>query len=212
MHLSGAPGLTQIGRIPIGGSSVTTYEEQLVEFFDHTLRGRANAFGNGPRVRYFTIGDNEWRSSSQWPPEAAQMMPLYLRADTAATGGPETGRLAPTAPGSEPADTYRYDPNDPVTISSQTDVWGKASALPDRTALLERADVLTYISDPLDEALEITGPITVNLYASSSATDTDFTAALVDVYPDGYSLMIQEGILRASFRDRDAPPKPHSAG
>ncbi len=187
VHLSGAPGLTQIGRMPIGDSSVTTYEERLVEFFDHTLRGRDNAFSNGPRVQYFTIGDNEWRSSSQWPPQATQMTPLYLRANVAATG-PETGRLETTAPDSEPADTYRYDPNDPVTISSQTDIWGKASALPDRAALLERADVLTYTSDPLDEALEITGPITVNLFASSSAPDTDFTATLVDVYPDGYSL------------------------
>lgn len=208
VHLSGAPGLTQIGRVPIGDSSVTTYEELLVEFFDHTLRGRDNALSNGPRVRYFAIGDNEWRSSSQWPPPAVQMTPLYLRANAAATRGAETGRLETTAPGNEPPDTYRYDPNDPVTISSQTDIWGKASALPDRTELLERADVLTYTTAPFDEALEITGPITVNLFASSTAPDTDFTAALVDVFPDGYSLMIQEGILRASFRDREALPSP----
>ncbi len=212
VHLSGAPGLTEIGRIPIGDSSVTTYEEHLVEFFDHTLRGRDNAYGKASRVRYFTIGDNEWRSTSAWPPPTTELTPLYLRADAEATGRAETGGLAPTAPGNEPADTYRYDPSDPVMITSGTDVWGRASALPDRAVLLERADVLTYTSDPLDEALEITGPITVNLFASSTAPDTDFTAALVDVYPDGYSLLIQEGILRASFRDRDAPPSPIEPG
>ena len=74
--------------------------------------------------------------------------------------------------------------------------------------LLERTDVLTYQTQPLDEKFEITGPISVQLYASSSAPDTDFTAALVDVYPDGYSLLIQEGILRASFRGEMAEPSP----
>jgi putative CocE/NonD family hydrolase len=83
---------------------------------------------------------------------------------------------------------------------------------PDRSVLLERDDVLTYESEALDSNLDISGPITVELYASSSAVDTDFTAALVDVFPDGYSLLIQEGILRTSFRDKTAPPSPIETG
>ncbi len=119
--------------------------------------------------------------------------------------------LVASSPG-EAVDTYRYDPRDPVSISSEVNVWERGAGMPDRAKIVERADVLAYTSDLLEEPLEITGPITVNLYASSSAPDTDFTAALVDVYPDGYSLLIQEGILRASFRDRDALPSPIEPG
>jgi putative CocE/NonD family hydrolase len=82
----------------------------------------------------------------------------------------------------------------------------------DRAKVPKRPDVVAYTSGPLEDSLELTGPISVNLYASSTALDTDFTAALVDVFPDGYSLLIQEGILRASFRDRDVSPAPIEPG
>ena len=84
--------------------------------------------------------------------------------------------------------------------------------LQDRTLLLERDDGLIYETGALLNDMDITGPISVEIYASSSVPDTDFTAALVDVYPDGYSLLIQEGILRASFRDKDAEPSPIEPG
>jgi putative CocE/NonD family hydrolase len=203
IHISGEAGMTRIGRLEIGEGSVTTYGDLLVEFFDHTLRGLDNGFAVRPRVQYFTVGDNAWRSTQQWPPEGVRATPLYFHSE---------GRLDFTPPGDEPADTYRYDPRDPVTITSEVNVWERGVAMPDRAKVLERADVLAYTSDPLEDSLELTGPITVNLYASSSAPDTDFTASLVDVFPDGYSLLIQEGILRASFRDRDATPAPIKSG
>ena len=72
--------------------------------------------------------------------------------------------------------------------------------------MAERQDVITFETPPLDTALDITGPLALEIYAASSAEDTDFTAALVDVYPDGYSLLIQEGILRTRMRDKSSEP------
>lgn len=212
IHLSGNEGMTRIGRLEIGDRSVSTYGQLLIEFFDYTLRGVANGFADRSRVQYFNIGDNAWRSSGRWPPKDVRMTPMYLHSGGKSGVVSGDGRLDSSPPGNELVDTYRYDPQDPMTISSEVSVWERGAGTSDRAKILERADVLAYTSDSLDEPLEITGPITVNLYASSSAPDTDFTAALVDVYPDGYSLLIQEGILRASFRDRDALPSPIEPG
>ncbi|MBW2541852.1 MAG: CocE/NonD family hydrolase [Deltaproteobacteria bacterium] len=212
IHLSGQDGMTRIGRLEIGDAAVSTYQELLVEFFDHTLRGLDNGFDARPRVQYFTIGDNAWRLAQQWPPEAVQATPMYFHSRGSATTDSSDGRLDFARPGDEPVDTYRYDPRDPVTISAEINVWERGVNMVDRAKVPKRPDVVAYTSAPLEDPLELTGPITVNLYASSTAPDTDFTAALVHVFPDGYSLLIQEGILRASFRDRDALPSPIEPG
>lgn len=212
IHISGEDGMTRIGRLEIGKGSVSTYEELLVDFFDHTLRGIDNGFAARPRVQYFTIGDNAWRWSRQWPREEVQATPMYFHSHGRSGTDANDGRLDFERPGDEPVDVYRYDPRDPVSISSEINVWERGATMVDRAKVAKRPDVVTYTSAPLGNALELTGPITVNLYASSSAPDTDFTAALVDVFPDGYSLLIQEGLLRASFRDRDVPPAPIEPG
>lgn len=196
-HLSGENPPTNIGRREVGDKALSTYGEIMIEFFDYFLKARDNGFADRPRVHYFNIGDNDWRDTDAWPPADVASRSYYLRTD---------GVLSSEAPAGESWETYQYDPADPVTITAGVDVWGRASLMPDRQVLLDREDVLIYQTAPLEEDLDITGPISVELYASSSAPDTDFTAALVDVYPDGYSLLIQEGILRASFRDRNAMP------
>jgi putative CocE/NonD family hydrolase len=212
IHISGDDGMTRIGRLEIGNGASSTYEELLVEFFDHTLRGVDNGFAARPRVQYFTIGDNAWRSARQWPPKGVQATPMYFHSYGSAATDSSEGRLESARPGDEPVDVYRYDPRDPVTISSEINVWERGFDMTDRAKVPKRPDVVAYTSGPLEDSLELTGPISVNLYASSTALDTDFTAALVDVFPDGYSLLIQEGILRASFRDRDVSPAPIESG
>jgi len=196
-YLSGTLPPTNIGKREIGDKALTAYGDFMIEFFDHFVKGQDNGFAEQSRVRYFNIGDNDWRSAETWPLPGTEMRSLYLQADKS---------LAESAPRDDGSASYEYDPRDPVTITAETNVWGRAASLPDRQVLLERADVLTYQTQPVAEATEITGPIGVELYASSSAPDTDFTAALVDVHPDGYSLLIQEGILRASYRDKEQPP------
>jgi putative CocE/NonD family hydrolase len=167
----------------------------MLAFFDHFLKGEDNGFGDRPRVHYYNIGANDWRDADSWPPADSEVHALYLHGDDS---------LRPEQPEGEGSTRYIYDPRDPVTISEGLDEWYWASAQQDRRPVLERDDVLTFETEPLEADLDITGPIRVELYASSTATDTDFTAALVDVAPDGYSLLVQEGILRASYRDRDA--------
>ena len=196
-HLSGTMPPTNIGQREIGDKALTAYGDTMIEFFDYFLKGEDNGFGNRPKVRYFNIGDDDWRDTDSWPPEGVVSRPLYLRSDSA---------LTESSPGDEGSNSYNYDPENPVTITARTNVWGRAASLPDRQVLLDRDDVLTWQTEPLPGDLDLTGPIKVELFASSSATDTDFTAALVDVHPDGYSLLIQEGILRASYRDKNQPP------
>ena len=192
----------RVGKIDIGDAAAMTYYELLTEFFTNYLKQEKNDFEERPPVLYFNIGDNGWRQSDAWPEKKTRFQSLYLSDGALDDAVPEVASVA----------SYRYDPGNPVTITADTNVWSRAAGQPDRSVLLERDDVLTYESDVLDNNLDISGPITVQLYASSSAVDTDFTAALVDVFPDGYSLLIQEGILRMSFRDKTAPPSPIEAG
>ncbi|MFQ5547434.1 MAG: CocE/NonD family hydrolase [Woeseia sp.] len=211
IHLAGESAPMTVGRRDIGGEFVSVYGDTLLEFFTYFLKREDNGFIDLPRLQYFNIGDNDWRYSEQWPPERSRLRSLYFHSEGDAAAA-DDGFLDFVPPSDEPFDSYTYDPRDPVSITEDSDVWNRASNLPDRSVLLARDDVLTYVTGPLRNDLDITGPIAVELYASSSATDTDFTAALVDVYPDGYSLLIQEGILRASFRDRDPDPSPIEPG
>jgi len=211
VHLSGRAAPTKIGRRDTGSAAVSTYGDTLLEFFTFFLKREDNGFIDVPRVQYFNIGNNDWRYGEQWPPKESRLRSLFFHSKGNA-GSADDGLLDFVPPRDEPADSYTYDPRDPVSITEGSNVWSRAAGLPDRSFLPERDDVLTYETRPLLDDLDITGPIAVELYASSSAPDTDFTAALVDVYPDGYSLLIQEGILRASFRDKDADPSPIGPG
>jgi putative CocE/NonD family hydrolase len=203
--------ITRIGRRDIGREAVSTYRDSLLEFFTCFLKREDNGFIDLPRVQYFNIGDNDWRYDERWPPRDSRLRSLFFHSAGNAAS-PDDGLLDFVPPLDEPADAYTYDPEDPVSITKDSDAWARAADLPDRAALLLRDDVLTYETGSLNNDLDISGQIAVEIYASSSATDTDFTAALVDVYPDGYSLLIQEGILRASFWDRDADPSPIGPG
>jgi hypothetical protein len=208
--------LTKIGRIDIGTGAATTYSETLLAFFDYTLKGTDNGFDKTPPVRIFVIGDNEWRYEQEWPLARTQYTQYYFHSDDPAQSGTRGGSLDVSPPDSRPgrrhSDSFDYDPANPVVYGMDHDPWERALAITDRSSIANRPDVLTYSSLPLSEALEITGPVTVDLYAASTAPDTDFTAALVDVFPDGYAQLIQEGILRASFRESDTAPKPIEPG
>lgn len=162
-------------------------------FFDRYLMGIQNGFGADGKVEYFTVGSNQWRTSGEWPPRAAKSTPLYLRSK---------GRLSFDRPQEKEApDRYIYDPADPVADTVGLDCWATCKVLGDRREIEKRSDVLVYTSVPLEKDVEITGPIQAVLYASSDATDTDFTVTLVDVFEDGTANQIQEGIVRARYRD-----------
>ncbi len=166
-------------------------------FFEYHLKGRAGSVPRDRPVHYYVMGDrcggpgNHWRAAEDWPPRA-QQTPYYFHAD---------GRLEPATPEQPHASlSYQYDPGDPVPTLGGRNLYLPAGPL-DQRPVESRADVLLFTSQALAEPLEVTGPITAELFVSSDCPDTDFTVKLTDVYPDGRSLLVCDGICRARFRE-----------
>jgi uncharacterized protein len=168
-----------------------------LRWFDHWLKGVDTGLLAEAPIRLFVMGANVWRGEQRWPLERAVDTPLYLH-----TGG----ALSTSAPDAEPPDHYRYDPRDPVPTHGGALLIAPEfpSGPVDQRGIEARPDVLTFTTPPLDHATEVTGPVTVQLWAASSAPDTDFVARLVDVYPDGRAFNLTDGILRARYRDAAA--------
>ena len=174
-------------------------------WYDHWLKGVDNGITDMPKVQYFLMGKNEWRGSDAWPLANTNYTKFYLHSGGRANSRFGDGAISETAPAREqPADKYVYDPATPVpSIGGQACCTGldTGAGAYDQSNTEMRQDVLVYTSDVLEEGLNVTGPLEVVLYVSSSAKDTDFMAKLVDVYPDGRAFNVQEGVLRMRYRD-----------
>ena len=169
------------------------------QWFDHWLRDEGDGFLPGAEVRYFHMGENVWRDVGSWPPPNT-VVPYYLHSAGRANSRMGDGALGAEPPGTEPSDSYVYDPFDPVPTRGGRSMIDVLPGVENQSEVEERQDVLVYTTPRLAEPVAITGPVSVTLYASSSAPDTDFTAKLVDVEPDGYCANIAEGIVRARYR------------
>ena len=160
---------------------------------------RDDALESWPRVIYYLMGANEWHAADSWPIRDARPVRFYLGA-----GGTLLSQ-EPQSP-AEP-DAYTYDPDDPTPTkggSIVSNVYPAGSV--DVREVQQRPDVLTYSTEPLQEDLDIAGPLRMILYASSSAIDTDFVARLTDVFPDGRAIQLQAGALRTRYRDPQGEP------
>jgi uncharacterized protein len=180
---------------------------QQLAFFDQHLKGKPGA-GESP-VRIFVMGTNEWRDEKSWPLEGTDFKRYYLHSRGSANSMYGDGALSTDAPGNEPADSYLYNPIDPVpTVGGGLCCYAGAlqGGAFDQQSVEHRADVLVYSTEPLAEDVEVTGPIELTLYASSSAIDTDFTGKLVDVSPCGTALNLTDGIIRARWRQSRSTP------
>jgi putative CocE/NonD family hydrolase len=187
----------------------------LLRWLDWTLKGEANGTDDDLPVRLFVMGENRWRSENEWPLRRAVPTPYYLRGGGRANSRHGDGWLSLAPPAEEPADHYVYNPRDPVPTRGGglccSLVWSPAGVY-DQRPVEDRPDVLVYSTPSLDRAIEVTGPITVTLYAATSAADTDWTAKLVDVHPDGYAQNLTDGILRARYRHGPERPTPLMPG
>jgi putative CocE/NonD family hydrolase len=165
-----------------------------LRWFDHWLKGVDTGLLAEAPIRLFVMGANVWRDEPRWPLERAVDTPWYLRAD---------GGLSTTPPDAEPPDRFSYDPRDPVpTLGGALLIAPEFPSGPvDQRRVEARRDVLTFTTPALEHDTEVTGPVTVQLWACSSAPDTDFVARLVDVYPDGRAYNLTDGILRARYRE-----------
>jgi hypothetical protein len=171
-----------------------------LRWFDHWLKNHDTGMLAEPPIRLFVMGANVWRDEQEWPLARAVPTPFYLHAQDTLTTDP---------PGDEPPDRYTYDPAHPVpTCGGALLIAREFGGGPrDQRAVEARPDVLTYSTPPLERDLEVTGPVHVDLWACSSAPDTDFVARLVDVYPDGRAYNLTDGIIRARYRDGSGAPE-----
>ena len=173
-----------------------------MQWFDQFLKGRDTPLLSAAPVRVFLMGANRWLDEREWPPPA-HLERFYLQSRGRANSLAGDGKLAAFAPGSEPADRFVFDPNDPVPTAGgavccnpKIFPWGPR----DQRPVEQRRDVLVYTTPPLRGDVEVVGPIRLVLYAATSAPDTDFTAKLVDVHPDGRAENLTDGLLRLRYR------------
>jgi putative CocE/NonD family hydrolase len=196
----------KVGELNFGqraAAGTLDWDGLLLRWLDWTLKGEANGAEDDPPVRYFVMGENRWRAGEHWPPRQAMPIPYYLRSGGRANSLRGDGWLSPIPPGEEPPDSYVYNPRDPVPTRGGglcCSLVHTPAGVYDQRPVEERADVLVYSTPPLERAVEATGPVTVTLYAASTAVDTDWTAKLVDVHPNGYAQNLTDGILRARYR------------
>ena len=200
-----APTSGDTGDIDFGPEARIELHQHLLRWFDYWLKDIDTGVMDEPPVSLFVMGENRWRSEQEWPLARTHYTRYYLHADAPANTRGGGGTLSTSPPGDEPPDSYIYDPRDPVaTHGGNTLIIPQGVA--DQGPVEDREDVLVYTSEVLERELEVTGPIKVHLFASSSAVDTDFTAKLVDVRPDGYAHNLQDGIIRARFRTSRSEP------
>lgn len=200
---------TKLGELEFGRDAVIDMESLHLRWFDHWLKGEDSGFLDEAPVRIFVMGDNQWRSEQEWPLARTQYTPYYFSSQGNANSPTGDGYLSPDKPDqTNPADQYIYDPDHPVPTVGGSMMFAASPPGPfDQTQLEQRDDVLSFTSSVLRVDMEVTGPLEVVLYAATSATDTDFTAKLVDVHPDGKAYNLNDGIIRARYRDSFEAPE-----
>jgi uncharacterized protein len=188
-------GSTKVGDSEFPPTSIIDTKAAHLAFFDGCLKGAIPRF-DPPRARIYVTGANVWRSFDRYPPADAIPRPLYLASGGHANTSDGDGTLSWERPADAPPDRFTYDPRNPVP--GNLDDWGM-----DRREIQRRGDVLVYTSGPMKDPLEVVGGVAVDLQAASDARDTDFTAVLSDVGPDGRALRLgpMAGIRRARYRN-----------
>ena len=204
-----------VGAVDFGPNAPFNENDVILDFYDYLFLGKQNEFANGKPVKIFVMGKNEWRFEDSWPLERAKKTGYYLQSDGRANSSSGDGALATVAGNKQAPDTYTYDPGNPVpTVGGPLCCDGQhmPPGPRDQKDVEARSDVLVYSTPPLEQDLEVTGPVTLDLFARTSAADTDFTAKLVDVWPNGLAQNLTEGILRARFRESTREAKPIEPG
>ncbi|MDR3775776.1 MAG: CocE/NonD family hydrolase [Terracidiphilus sp.] len=210
--IGGHSGWSQtVGAVDFGPDAAFDENVVTLEWYDYLLQGKQNALATAKPVKIFVMGENKWRGEDTWPLQRAKETRYLLHSTGKANTASGDGALSVAMANKEAADSYIYDPANPVpTVGGPLccDPVHLATGPRDQQAVESRSDVLVYSTPALDQDLEVTGPVALDLYASSSAVDTDFTAKLVDVWPDGFEQNLTEGILRARYRESTATAQP----
>jgi uncharacterized protein len=199
----------KIGDVDFGPSADFKEDDVILSWYDHLFKNVANEFSTPEPVRIFVMGANQWRNEKDWPLPRSHQERYFLHSAAKANSVGGDGTLTAATPHAEAADHYIYDPANPAPTMGGPLCCDSTHLGPgprDQRPVEARNDVLVYSTPVLSQDLEVTGPITAELFASSSAVDTDFTAKLVDVWPDGFAQNLTEGIVRARYRDSQEQP------
>lgn len=199
----------KVGDVDFGPTAPFSTDDTTLNWYDFLFKGIKNDFAKPTPVKIFVMGTNTWRDEEAWPLARAVTTRYFLHSSGRANTSSGNGTLSQTTPASETADQYVYDPEDPVpTVGGPLccDSAHLAAGPRDQRPVERRQDVLVYSAVPFPADTEVTGPVSVELYAKSSARDTDFTAKLVDVWPNGFAQNLTEGIVRAKYRDSQSEP------
>ena len=180
------------------------YTDVILDWYDFLFKGIHNQFATDKPVKLFVMGVNEYRQEADWPPPEAQYTKYFLHSSGKANSLKGNGSLSTAAPKSETSDSYVYDPGNPTPTMGGPLCCAQELMEPgprDQRSVENRDDVLVYSLGPLQQDLNVTGPVKATLFVKSSAVDTDFTGKLVDVAPDGFAMDVAEGILRMRARE-----------
>ena len=198
---------TTTGGVDFGARSMVDLDALEDRWFDRWLRDVPNGVDEEAPVRIFVMGENEWRDASDWPLPGTDWQRWHLHSSGSASTLRGDGALSTTSPGDETADTFAYDPENPVQTRGGCNCcqpelipWGPY----DQRDVEMRADVLCYTSAPLEHELTVIGPVRLVLWAATDGLDTDWTAKLVDVRPSGFAMNLCDGIVRARWRRAQA--------
>lgn len=190
----------KVGELDFGAAARFNTGEWQFKWFEFWLKGHETGVQDWPAYYLFVMGENQWRGENEWPLKRTQYTSYYLHSGGQANSLNGDGRLDTIVPKQEPADVFTYDGKNPVPTTGGNNLIGAPAGPFDQTSVEQRNDVLVYSTAPLEQDVEVTGPVKLILHAASSARDTDFTAKLVDVHPDGKAYNLCDGIIRARHR------------
>jgi len=190
-------GRRKYGNIDFGPNAKVDSLALQIRWFDHWLKGKQNGIDKMAPVQIFVMGDNNWRDEQHWPLERAEQKVLYITSTGHANTPGGDGAIVEQPAERTGTDQYVYNPEHPIPSLHGPALF----VIPtDQRPLADRRDILVYQTEPLTERIEVTGNPTVELYASSSAPDTDFFVRLIDVAPDGMARDVSLGMVRARYR------------
>jgi putative CocE/NonD family hydrolase len=187
------------GSIDFGPEALIDLDRVQQRWFDFWLNGARNGVDDEAPVRIFVMGENRWRDEREWPLARTTYQKYYLHSSGRANSLHGDGLLSTAAPADERPDQFNYDPADAVPFITEPD-FHQVGGPDDYRAIERRDDVLVYSTPELVEPMEVCGPLRMTLFASTSARDTDWTAKVLDVHPNGYAQRLNDGIVRARFR------------
>ncbi|HEY9142350.1 MAG TPA: CocE/NonD family hydrolase, partial [Bryobacteraceae bacterium] len=198
-----------------GAESAVPVRSLTIDWFDQWLNGKDTRIASTAAVRIFVMGADKWLDEREWPPERARTRNFFLASQGHAATAAGDGALEDAPRRRAAADRFTFDPNDPVPTrggavccNPRVFPWGPM----DQRAVEQRRDVLVFTTRPLEQDLEVVGPVKAVLYVATNQRDTDFTAKLVDVFPDGYARNLTDGILRLRYRNSLERPEPARPG